>query len=64
MKREEFISICDKKIKLVRAEYSFSQDKMAKLLILGLSKNHNKKRTQMSAFLLYNENHLKSRVVQ
>ena len=36
MKREEFISICDKKIKLVRAEYSFSQDKMAK--IIGLSK--------------------------
>ncbi len=37
MKREEFINLCDKKIKLVRAEYSFSQDKMAK--IIGLSKN-------------------------
>lgn len=36
MKREEFIDICNKKIKLIRTEYSFSQEKMAK--IIGVSK--------------------------
>lgn len=36
MTREEFIEICNKKLKLIRAEYSFSQEKQAK--ILGISK--------------------------
>jgi len=36
MNREEFIIKCNDKIKLVRTEYDFSQDKMAH--ILGLSK--------------------------
>jgi len=36
MDRKSFIAICDRKAKLVRAEYSLSQEKMA--LALGLSK--------------------------
>lgn len=36
MDKSEFVSLCDAKIKLVRAEYSLSQDKMA--LMLGISK--------------------------
>ena len=36
MEKREFVSICDAKVKLVRAEYSLSQDKMA--LMLGISK--------------------------
>ena len=36
MDRDQFIEICNKKVKLVRAEYSFSQDKMA--FMLGISK--------------------------
>lgn len=36
MTREEFIEICNKRLKLIRAEYSFSQEKQAK--ILGISK--------------------------
>ena len=36
MDRDEFIRICNSKLKLVRTEYSFSQDKMA--LMLGISK--------------------------
>ena len=36
MTREEFIEICNKTLKLIRAEYSFSQEKQAK--ILGISK--------------------------
>lgn len=36
MDKSEFISLCNVKVKLVRAEYSLSQDKMA--LMLGISK--------------------------
>ena len=36
MNREELVGLCDRQVKLVRAEYSFSQEKMA--LMLGLSK--------------------------
>ena len=36
MDKKQFIETCNRKIKLIRAEYSFSQDKMA--LILGISK--------------------------
>ncbi len=36
MDRDEFIKICNVKLKLVRTEYSFSQEKMA--LMLGISK--------------------------
>ncbi len=36
MLREEFIAVCDSKLKLVRTEYSFSQEKMA--VMLGISK--------------------------
>lgn len=36
MNKQEFVSICDAKVKLVRTEYSLSQDKMA--LMLGISK--------------------------
>ena len=36
MNREEFIRICNKKEKLVRTEYEFSQEKMAD--VLGISK--------------------------
>ncbi len=36
MDRDEFVGTCNSKLKLVRAEYSFSQEKMA--LILGISK--------------------------
>lgn len=36
MDRQEFIELVDKKIKLVRAEMNFSQDKMA--VVLGISK--------------------------
>ncbi|MCL2488182.1 MAG: transcriptional regulator [Oscillospiraceae bacterium] len=36
MNRAEFIAICDRKVKLVRAEHSFSQERMA--YILGISK--------------------------
>jgi len=36
MDRNEFIEICNKKIKLIRTEYNFSQEKMAE--ILGISK--------------------------
>lgn len=36
MDRDEFISICNSKLKLVRTEFSFSQEKMA--LMLGVSK--------------------------
>ena len=36
MTREEFIDICNNRLKLIRAEYSFSQDKMAKTI--GVSK--------------------------
>lgn len=36
MDKKEFIAICDAKVKLVRAEHSLSQDKMA--LMLGISK--------------------------
>ncbi len=36
MDKREFIEICDAKAKLVRTEYSLSQDKMA--LMLGISK--------------------------
>lgn len=34
--REEFISVCNSKLKLVRTEFSFSQEKMA--LMMGVSK--------------------------
>lgn len=34
--REEFISVCNSKLKLVRTEFSFSQEKMA--LMIGVSK--------------------------
>jgi len=36
MNREGLIEICDKKVKLIRAEYSFSQERMA--YMLGISK--------------------------
>lgn len=36
MKREEFIQATDEKVKLIRTEYGYSQDKMAE--ILGISK--------------------------
>ena len=36
MNKKEFIEICDFKLKLIRTEFSFSQDKMA--IILGISK--------------------------
>lgn len=36
MDKKEFIEICDFKLKLIRTEFSFSQDKMA--IILGVSK--------------------------
>lgn len=36
MKREEFIGILDEKLKLIRTEFDYSQEKMA--LILGISK--------------------------
>ena len=36
MDRNEFINICNSKLKLVRTEFSFSQDKMANML--GISK--------------------------
>lgn len=36
MNKEELIALCDRNVKLVRAEYSFSQEKMA--LVLGISK--------------------------
>ena len=36
MDKKEFVSLCDAKVRLVRAEYSLSQDKMA--LMLGISK--------------------------
>ena len=36
MDKKEFVSLCDAKVKLIRAEYSLSQDKMA--LMLGISK--------------------------
>jgi len=36
MDRKAFISICDSKLKLVRTEYGFSQERMA--VIIGLSK--------------------------
>ncbi len=36
MDRDEFIKICNSKLKLVRTEFSFSQDKMA--VMLGISK--------------------------
>lgn len=36
MEKRDFVSICDAKVKLVRAEHSLSQDKMA--LMLGISK--------------------------
>lgn len=36
MDRDEFIAICDAKLKLVRTEYGFSQEKMA--VALGISK--------------------------
>jgi DNA-binding XRE family transcriptional regulator len=36
MERTEFIAICDSKVKLVRVEHGFSQEKMAS--VLGLSK--------------------------
>lgn len=36
MDRDEFISICNSRLKLVRTEFSFSQEKMA--LMLGISK--------------------------
>lgn len=34
--REEFVTVCNSKLKLVRTEFSFSQEKMA--LMLGISK--------------------------
>ena len=36
MDREQFVAVCDQKIKLIRAEYSFTQHKMA--YMLGISK--------------------------
>ena len=36
MDREEFVKKCSDKLRMVRAEYGFSQDKMAK--VLGISK--------------------------
>jgi len=36
MNKQQFIQLCDAKLKLVRTEYSFSQEKMA--LTLGISK--------------------------
>lgn len=36
MDRDEFIALCNSKVKLVRTEFSFSQEKMA--LMLGISK--------------------------
>jgi DNA-binding XRE family transcriptional regulator len=36
VERSEFITICDRKVKLVRSEYELTQDKMA--YILGISK--------------------------
>lgn len=36
MDKAEFIKICDSKLKLIRAEYSFSQEKMS--VVLGISK--------------------------
>jgi DNA-binding XRE family transcriptional regulator len=36
MDRKQFIELCDSKLKLVRTEFSFSQEKMA--VILGISK--------------------------
>ncbi len=36
MDRDEFIAICNNKLKFVRTEFSFSQEKMA--LMLGISK--------------------------
>ena len=36
MERDEFIALCNSKVKLVRTEFSFSQEKMA--LMLGISK--------------------------
>lgn len=36
LNRQEFVEICDTKLKLVRTEYSFTQEKMA--LIIGISK--------------------------
>ena len=36
MDKSEFVSLCDAQVKLVRAEYSLSQEKMA--LMLGISK--------------------------
>lgn len=36
MDRDEFIKICNSKLKLVRTEFSFSQDKMA--VMMGVSK--------------------------
>ena len=36
MNKQDFISVCDTKVKLVRTEYALSQDKMA--FMLGISK--------------------------
>lgn len=36
MDRDEFIALCNSKLKLVRTEFSFSQEKMA--LMIGISK--------------------------
>ena len=36
MDRDDFIALCNSKVKLVRTEFSFSQEKMA--LMLGISK--------------------------
>jgi DNA-binding XRE family transcriptional regulator len=36
MDRKQFIEICDSKLKMIRIEFSYSQEKMA--LILGISK--------------------------
>lgn len=36
MERDDFIALCNSKVKLVRTEFSFSQEKMA--LMLGISK--------------------------
>ncbi|MCL2514158.1 MAG: transcriptional regulator [Oscillospiraceae bacterium] len=36
MDKKQFIEICDRNVKLIRAEYSYSQEKMSS--ILGLSK--------------------------
>ncbi len=38
MEKEDFINLISEKMKLVRTEQSFSQDKMSE--ILGISKKH------------------------